>query len=202
MARVKLVFKPSDFPGTPDEGTKKALGELFEHLFPGQENPEIPGKSGGFAAVARDPRLALRLIHLSDYILREMPWTSRRNALKQLMIQTLNVHFKSDYSYQAHMRPAQAAGITLEQQALIPFWRTTNVFNDEQRLVIEYTFAVCAGDVREELFSKVVAQFGEQEALEFSVAVAWWSFWAMIINAIDIEFDFGYDKSPAAHKPS
>ena len=36
MARVKLVFKPSDYPGIPDEPTKKALKELFDHMFPGQ----------------------------------------------------------------------------------------------------------------------------------------------------------------------
>ena len=197
MARLKLVYKPSDFPGTPDEPTKKALNALFEHMFPGQAEPEIPGKSGAFAAVARDPRLALLLIKLSDYILREMPWTARRHAVKQLAIQTLNLHFKCDFSFQSHLHPAQAAGITLEQQALIPFWRTANVFDDEQRLVIEYTFAVCAGVVPDELFARVVRQYGEQEALEFSVAVAWWSFWAMLINATGTDFDFGYGKTGA-----
>jgi alkylhydroperoxidase family enzyme len=197
MARVKLVFKPSDFPGTPDEATKNALGELFGHMFPGQTNPEIPGKSSAFATVARDPRLALRLIKLSDYILREMPWTSQRQAQKQLAIQTLNWHFKCDFSFQSHIRPAQALGITIEQQALLPFWRTANVFDEEQRLVIEYTLAVCAGDVPDELFARVVKQYGEMEAIEFTVGVAWWSFWAMLINATRTDFDFGYGKPSA-----
>ncbi len=196
MARVKLVLKPSDFPGTPDESTRKALSELFEHMFPGQANPEIPGKSGAFGLVARDPKLALRLIKLSDYILREMPWTSQRNAVKQLAIQTLNLHFNCDFSFQSHIAPAAAAGISVEQQALIPFWRTTNAFSDEQRLVIEYTFAVCKGEVPDELFARVVKQYGEQEAVDFSVAVAWWSFWAMIINATGTDFDFGFGKKP------
>jgi hypothetical protein len=166
-------------------------------MYPGQENPEIPGKSAAFATVARDPRLALRLIKLSDYILREMPWTSKRNALKQLAIQTLNVHFKCHFSFQSHLRPAAAAGITLEQQACIPFWRTANVFDDEQRLVIEYTLAVVTGDVPEELFARVVKQYGEQEAFEFTVGVAWWSLWAMIINATGTDYDFGYGRPSA-----
>jgi len=197
MARVKLVFKPTDFPGAPDDGTKSALKELFDHMFPGNSNPEIPGKSSAFATVARDPRLALRLIKLSDYILWEMPWTSQRQALKQLAIQTLNLHFKCDFSFQSHIRPAQACGITLEQQACLPFWQTANVFDDEQRLVIEYTLAVVTGQVPDTLFARVVKQYGEQQALEFSVAIAWWSFWAMIINATRTDFDFGYGKPGA-----
>jgi alkylhydroperoxidase family enzyme len=166
-------------------------------MFPGQANPEIPGKSGAFGLVARDPRLALHLLKVSDYILREMPWTSQRQDVKQLAIQTLNLHFKCDFSFQSHIRPAEAAGISVEQQALIPFWRTANVFNDEQRLVIEYTFAVCAGVVPDELFARVVAQYGEQGAVDVSVAIAWWSFWAMIINATGTDFDFGFGKPKA-----
>lgn len=76
---------------------------------------------------------------LASAILREMPWTSQRQALKQLTIQTLNFHFGCDFSFQSHIRPAEASRISVEQQACIPFWRTGNVFYDEQRLVIEYT---------------------------------------------------------------
>jgi alkylhydroperoxidase family enzyme len=192
VARVKLVMKPSDFPGTPDEATKKGLDELFAHMFPGNANPEIPGNHAAFGTVARDPGLALRLIKLSDYIVREMPWTSQRADLREVAIQALNLHFKCDFSFQAHFRPGQANGIRLEQQAALPFWRTANVFNDEQRLVIEYTFAVVTGDVPGELFARVVERFGEQGAVEFTVGIAWWSFWAMLINATRTDFDFGY----------
>jgi alkylhydroperoxidase family enzyme len=197
MARVKLVLKPSDYPGTPDEATQKALKEVFDHMFPGQAVQEIPGKSGAFGTVAQNPKLALLLVKLSDFMVREMPWTSQRRDLQQLAVQTLNVHFKCDFSFQSHIRPAQAAGITIEQQSLITFWKTANVFNDEQRLVIEYTFAVCAGVVPEELFSRVVKRYGEKEAVEFTVAIGWWSLWAMVINATGTDYDFGYGKPNA-----
>jgi alkylhydroperoxidase family enzyme len=197
MARTKQVFKTTDYPGMPDEATKQALNKLFEHMFPGQPNAEIPGEHGGFATVARNPRLALLLINLSDYIVRDMPWTSQRRDVREVAIQILNLHYKSDYSFQAHIAPAQANGISLAQQALLPFWRTANVFNQEQRLVCEYTLAVVAGDVSEELFARVVKQYGELGAIEFTVGVAWWSFWAMIINATHTDFDFGFGNSNA-----
>jgi alkylhydroperoxidase family enzyme len=77
----------------------------------------------------------------------------------------------------------------MELLAAIPYWRTTSLFNTEQRLVIEYTNAVVAGDVPAELFARVVAQYGEKGAVEFTTAIAWWSFWAMFLNATRPEFD-------------
>jgi alkylhydroperoxidase family enzyme len=197
MARVKLILKPSDFPGTPDAATGSALRELFEHMFPGQADPELPGNHSAFGIVARSPPLALRVVKLSEYIASDMPWTAQHRDLRQLAIQTLNVHFKCDFSFQSHLRPSRLLGLSVEQQAAIPYWRTANVFSDEQRLVIEYTLAVVAGDVPDELFYRVVGQYGEQQALGFTVAIAWWSFWAMIINATGTDFDFGYGNSSA-----
>jgi alkylhydroperoxidase family enzyme len=190
-SRVKGVFKPSDYPDVLDEATEKDLNDLFKHLFPQSERPEIAGNHAAFAMVARNPRLALLVVKLSDYIVRKMPWTSQRVDVRELAIQTLNFHFKCEFSFQAHLRVAQAAGISVELLAAIPYWRTTNLFSEEQRLVIEYTLAVVVGDVPDELFSRVVNKYGEKEAIEFTTAIAWWSFWAMIINATRTEFDFG-----------
>jgi alkylhydroperoxidase family enzyme len=194
MARINLVFKPSDYPGTPDDATREALEELFGYMYPGQANPEIPGKSAGFAIVTQNPQLALLLVKLSAFVLGEMPFTSKRKELREFAVQTLNWHFKCDFSFQAHMPHSVHEGMSLEQQALLPFWRTANVFNEEQRLIIEYTLAVVVGDVPEELFSRVKNRYGEKEAVELTFAIGWWSLWAMLINATGTDFDFGYVK--------
>lgn len=183
MSRVAGVYKPSDYPGAPDEATKGALDDLFRYMSPQSPKPEIDRKHGGFAIVAQNPRLALLLAQLSDYIVREMPWTSQRRELRELAIQTLNFHFKCDYSFQSHVETARTYGVSPELLAAIPYWRTTDSFNEEQRLVIEYTLAVVSGDVPDELFTRVLKRFGEKEAVEFTTGIAWWSFWAMIINA-------------------
>ena len=207
MTRVKCVYKPSDYPGNPDEATKKDLEALFEHLCPGEPKTE---PHSGYALLAQSPRLALNIARLGDYIVRDMPWTQRRD-LRELAVQTLNLHFKCDFSFQAHLAYAQVAGITLEQQAAIPYWRTSNLFDDEQRLIIEYTFAVVTGDVPAELFARVVAVYGERGAIECTAAIAWWSFWDMLLNAARPEFAFeraqplpgdskelaGYDDKPS-----
>jgi alkylhydroperoxidase family enzyme len=186
MARVKCIYKPSDYPGDPDESTRKDLADLFEHLCPGEPKTE---PHSGYALLAQSPRLALNIARLGDYIVRDMPFSQRRD-LRELAVQALNLHYKCDFSFHAHLAYAQVAGVTLEQQAAIPYWRTSNLFNDEQRLIIEYTFAVASGDVPAGLFSRVVAQYGERGAVECTALVAWWAFWAMILNAARPEFAF------------
>lgn len=182
MARAKAVFKPSDYPGTPDEATKRDLQEFFDFLFPGSENPEIDESHSAFAITAQNPRLALNLAKLTYYFAREVPWCQRRD-LRELATQVLNLHYNCESSFRAHLASAKAAGIDAELLAAIPYWRTTPLFDEEQRLVIEYTYAVVSGNVPDELFSRVVDKYGEKGTIEFTTAVAWWAFWAMILNA-------------------
>lgn len=190
MPRVKAVHKPSDYPGSPDEATRKDLAELFGHLFPNAENPEIDNAHSGIAIAALNPKLALNLAKISRFIATEMPWC-RRADLRELAIQTLNLHFKSDFSFQTRLPHAQAAGIGLDLLAALPYWRTSSLFNEEQRLVIEYTSAVVTGDVPAELFRRVAEKYGEKGAVEFTSVVGFWSFWAMLINATRPGIDSG-----------
>jgi len=184
VARVQYVFRPDDFPGKLDAATRQKLDELFQYLFP-------EGKQGephsGYGILAQSPALALGIARCADAVIQETPWT-QRSDLREVAIQALNLHFKCDFSFHAHIPIAQRWGISAEQQAAIPYWRTSNLFDEEQRLVIEYTLAVVAGPVPEELFTRVKEQFGERGAIECTVAIGWWSLWAMLLNATQPEF--------------
>jgi alkylhydroperoxidase family enzyme len=182
MSRVTAVHKPSDYPGAPDDKTREDLAALFGHMFPGVEDPEIDRAHSGVAIAALNPGLALHLSKLSGYAALQLGWTQRAD-LRELAIQTVNLHFESDYSAQSRYRAWEAAGLRLEQLAALPFWKTTPLFDDEQRLVIEYALAVVTGDVPEELFARVVARYGEKGAVECTAVVGIWSMWAMLINA-------------------
>lgn len=184
MARVQYVFNPEQYPGVPDAATRQDLAALFDHLFPGDQKGE---PHAGYAVLAQSPRLALNVARMTDCVLGEIEWTQRRD-IRELAVQTLNYHYRCDFSFQAHLTFAQLSGISLEQQAAIPYWRTSDLFNDEQRLVIEYTLATVSGDVPAELFARVVDQYGEKGAIEFTVTVAWWGLWAMLLNATRPEY--------------
>ena len=182
MARVTLVNKPGDYPGSPDDTTRRELAELFAYLCPQMPDPEIDKAHAGIAIAAHNPRLALHLAKLGALIAGELPWCQRRD-LRELAIQTLNVHFKCEYSFQSRAPTAAAAGIGIELQNALPLWKNSALFNDEQRLVIEYTNAVVTGQVPDDLFCQVVGTYGEKGAVELTTVVAFWSFWAMFLNA-------------------
>lgn len=184
MTRVKPILSPGDYPGTPDDQTKADIAALWDQMFPGEQKGE---PHAGYAILAHSPKLALNILKMGDCILGEISWTQRRD-LRELSVQALNLHYKCDFSFRAHLTYAQSAGISLEQQAAIPYWRDSGLFNDEQRLVIEYTLACVAGDVPAELYARTVAHFGDKGAIEFTVTIGWWSMWAMLLNATRPEF--------------
>ena len=151
--------------------------------FPKRPRPQFERKQAAFAIVARSPRLGLMLAQLTLYMVQEMPWTSQHSGLRELATQTLNRHFKCDLSYESHAESARSLGISDEMIAATPQWRTSKLFNEEQRLIVEYTYAVIAAQVPEELFARIVAKFGETGAVECTSGIALWAFWVMIINA-------------------
>ena len=187
MSRVTAVYKPSDYPGTPDAQTRAELAELFAHMFPGVEEPEIARDHAGVAVAALNPKLALHLSKLSGFAALQLGW-SQRADLREIAIQAVNLHFKSSFSAQSRIKAWQAVGLSLEQLAALPYWRTSELFDDEQRLVIEYALAVASGDVPEPLFARVVALYGEKGAVECTAVIGIWSMWAMLLNATQPRF--------------
>lgn len=188
MSRITPVYKPGDYPGPLDGKTAEELAELFGYLFPGNPAPEIDRSHAGVAIAAHNPKLALQLAMLSRFIALDMPWC-QRSDLRELAIQTLNLHYKCDFAFQARLPNAKAAGVAPELLAAIPYFRTTPLFTEEQRLVIEYTNAVVTGDVPADVLARVVERYGEKGAVECTTAIAWWSFWAMFLNAARPQFD-------------
>jgi alkylhydroperoxidase family enzyme len=188
MSRVTAVYRPSDYPGTPDAETEAGLAALFGHMFPGVAAPEIDRSHAGVAIAALNPTLALMLSKLSGFAALEMGW-SKRADLREIAIQAVNLHFQSHYSAQSRFKAWQAVGLSLEQLAALAYWRTTDLFDEEQRLVIEYALAVVSGSVPEPLFAQITARFGEKGAVECTAVIGLWSMWAMLINAAQPSFD-------------
>lgn len=202
MARANLVFCTNDFSDDSTPSEREQLDAFFERMRPIFGSDRIPDAAAGFAIIARIPKLANLITGLNEFMARECPWTSQRADLRELSIQTLNLHFQCDFNYQSHLAKAENLyNLPVELQAAIPLWKVTNIFSDEQRLVIEYTLASIQGSVTDELFARVTNQFGEQGAVEFTAGIAWWSFWAILVGAIGPQHDFGYG-NPKGDQPA
>lgn len=181
MARIALVRNPADHPSA-DAATQADVAELFATLFPGNPAPEFDQAHTAMAVLAQSPKIAQVAAKMSGTIILDTAW-GQRAALRELAFQTLGLHFGDSFSTAARRPAAEAAGLTAAQLAAIPEWRGSDLFDEEQRLVIEYTQAVVTGRVPEDLFARVVARYGEQEAIECTAAIGFWSFWAMVVGA-------------------
>lgn len=178
MARVALIREPGEAPA-PD------LADLFTVLFPGNPAPEFNDDHSLMAVLAHSPKLALPAARLSAAVILSSAW-GQRAGLRELAFQTLGHHFGDNFSTAARRRDAEAAGLTADQLAAIPDWRNSALFDDEQQLVMEYTQAVVTGRVPAELFARIVARYGEREAIECTAAIGLWSFWAMVAGAVGL----------------
>lgn len=179
--RITGIYKPTDSLG-PDGKPQPEVAALFAQLFPNVENPEIDDHHAGTAIMAHSPALAAKFADLSRFMFLELAWT-KRAALRELAFATLHLHFKARYAFESRLDAAKTAGITAEQLAALPYWQNSTLFDDEQKLVIAYTLAVTSGDVPDALASRVIAHFGEQETVEFTSTIGFWSCWSMILNS-------------------
>lgn len=184
MARLKIAHRPEDCGGTPRDAE-----ELFELFFRDGTERRFRGAQQGWGLIAaQDPQIAVAMVKLTRMIARR-PFLAARPDLRELAVQTVNLHFRCEFSFRSHLTHLAQVGLTLETIAALPYWRTSELFDDEQKLVVEYSLALVAGYVPDELHERVTAAFGEPGAAELAFAVAHWSFWAIFLNAAQPDID-------------
>jgi len=184
MDRMRLVRRQEECPGSPQE-----VEELFATLFPqGGERVLRAGQMGWGLLAAQGPQMALTVVRLTRSIAAGA-FLSARPDLREMAVQTVNLHFRCEFSYRSHLAYLPKVGLSLEAISALPYWRTSSLFNVEQKLVIEYTLAVLAGEVPDRVHRKVSRAFGRAAVAELAVAVGHWSFWAMLLNAAQLNID-------------
>ena len=190
MARMRIVRRPEDCPGSP-----QGAEELFSLFFnEGDERLFTGAQQGWGLLAAQNPQIATALVKLTRMIA-SGPFLAARPDLREIAVQTVNMHFRCEFSYRSHLAYLSKVGLSIETIATLPYWRTSNRFDAEQKLVIEYTLAVVSGEVPDELHYKVANAVGEQGVAELALAIAHWSFWAMFLNAAQPEIGPDVGKS-------
>lgn len=183
MNRIAPVNRPEDHPGASQAEIADGLATLFAALFPGKTDPAFDANHLGLAFAAHSPALALQLAQTSGLIAGKLAW-SQRTDLRELAILTLCRRLGADYAYRSRLTSARAAGLDEEQIAALADWRTSDRLDEEQKLTIEYADAVAGNVVSDDLSARVVARWGEAGAVECTALVAFWSCWALFLNAL------------------
>jgi alkylhydroperoxidase family enzyme len=181
---MRIARRPEDCGGLPQDAE-----ELFDLLFPEGTERVFRGAQLGWGVLAgQDPRIATTVAQLTKMIARG-PFLAARPDLRELAIQSVNLHFRCEFSYRSHLAYLSKVGLSLETIAALPYWRTSSLFSVEQKLVIAYSFALVSGDVPDNLHDEAANAFGQQGVGELALAVAHWSFWALLLNAAQPEID-------------
>src|SRR3974390_334629 len=83
----------------------------------------------------------------------------------------------------------RASGITSEQIANLPRYRTDFNFSDLERLVLEYADAMTRTpvEVSDSLFARLRERFSEPELVELTSGIAWENYRARFDHAFGIE---------------
>lgn len=178
--RVKAVFRRQDFQASP-EASEADADAFFAQLAPGNPDFAIPWDHGGMAIVASSPRLATQMGAMSRLLALDVEF-SKRADLREIAVQITHILNGCGFGFESKIKSWQAAGLSLEQLAALSVWETSSLFDDEQRLVLEYATAVYDNAVSDELLGRFKAQFSDKAAVECATIVGFWTCWSMVIN--------------------
>lgn len=180
--RIKGIFRPGDHPSAASGQPDEEISNFFADLFPGAAEPEIDRGHTGLAVLAHNPALARHFADMSRFMALDLGF-SKRADLRELALHALNLRLGCSFGFESRLGAAQASGIGAELLAALPHWRTTSLFDEEQRLVVEFANAVVANEMTDDLMARAIGRFGERSAVELTALVGFWSAWAMILNA-------------------
>lgn len=80
-------------------------------------------------------------------------------------------------------------GVTEEQLRHLPDYRESDVFNDLQKLVLEYAARMTQTpvEVPEELFERLRMHFGDAQLVELTATIAWENYRSRFNHALGVE---------------
>lgn len=193
MSRIPEIRSVDDYPVALDGEERAVLQAAIDALktyaatyaADGAE-PRIPNS---MAATLHSPVVAQKISDLSDHMMNHLPWGQRKKD-RELMILLVNKRLKNEYAFRAHSMFGGAAGLSTAQIANLDFYETSDLFDEQERTVLRFTSAALDGEIPDALFEEARAIYGTKELMEFIIAIAYWTFWAVILNCTRPEVDF------------
>lgn len=180
--RIAGVFKPSDHPSSRAGQINGDVLAFFNGLFPGVTDPEIDRGHTGLAILAHNPVLAAKFADLSRFLVLDAGF-GKKADLREIAMMAVNLELGCSFGATTRMPAARAAGLSDEQIAAIPLWRSTALLDAEQRLVAGFAYAAASGGMSDSLMDQGIEVLGERAVIELLALVAFWAAWAIILNA-------------------
>jgi len=172
MARVPLI----------DEKDHPELAEAIA---------KIKGARGGrlihiYRLMLHSPALATAWFDLNQAVRYGTEIDGRSRELAVIRVAILN---EVEYVQRAH-GPAYALkeGLTPDQVAALGDWRSSHLFNDQQRALLAYTDAMTREiDVPDDVFAEVRKYFTERQTVELSMLIGAYNMLTRFLKALKVD---------------
>jgi alkylhydroperoxidase family enzyme len=97
---------------------------------------------------------------------------------------------QAPYELTAHRALGMRFGLTQEQINDIGDWKPSSQFDEDERLVLQYTDEVALNyRVPDVLFSQIAERFNEKEIVELTVAIGFYGMVARTLEALQVDME-------------
>lgn len=140
-----------------------------------------------YKTLAYNPLLLLNYLRLGNTLLTKAELPSKLRELAILRIATIT---GSEYEWAQHYPIALEVGVSREQANVLPNWKRSKKFSDEERAVLQYTDEVTKSvSVRDDTFKALQKYLNEREIVELTLSVGYWGLVARILVPLQVDID-------------
>lgn len=116
--------------------------------------------------------------------------SSLSGSLRELVIMRVALLNRAPYEADQHAPIALQEGVTQEQLDRLEDWRSSGVFNEQERAVLDYTDSMTRHvQVPDDIFAAVKAQLQPQELVELTATIATYNMVSRFLEALQIHTD-------------
>ncbi|MEU6701891.1 carboxymuconolactone decarboxylase family protein [Pseudonocardia sp. NPDC046786] len=168
--------------------------QVLQRVF-GDRDPAIePGTATGspgdwWTVMALEPGI-FRLLE-SRHEWQKSPERALAPHLRELGILRAGWARGSQFVFSQHCKVAREAGLAEDKIAAVPYWQTSTIFTELERIVLAYAddLVLAGGRVPDQRFEQLRGHLSDVEILEFTFITCTYDMSAVLSRALRLEFD-------------
>ena len=173
MARVPLLTQESAAP------------EIAE-IFAKQEQRGLPVVNL-YRVVGHSPAIGQEFVRMGNRILYRGKLPPR---LREFAILWVGHVARAPYEFTKHVVIGRKAGISQAQIDALADWRTSPLFDDQERAVLAYTDEVSRGyRARDATFAALNGFLDDEQVVELTIAIGFYEMVCRVLEALQIELE-------------
>jgi len=122
--------------------------------------------------------------------------TSIDGRLRELIVLRIAQLTHARYQWAYHVRPSLSSGLSKDQLNRLAQWRDSDLFDDQQRAVLDYAEHVATLAVDDAAYDNLARLFSAKEIIELTLTAAFYTNVSRVLQALQIEVDPAFPSEP------